>query len=203
LLERSSRADTGADVIVFRVSFEGTSLTEVAKAALTDVDAWWEGTERHPRGADRHRVLIEATTAAEATKRVRSALAQHGEFSRFRASAVRNERGEVQHGPFYRRWEEIDWDAVPARAMLTDGEKAVLFMLADAGEPTWIVAKELKPPEDRANVEAVLDGLREQGLVSSSLEQSGEPGRESELDQWWAITNDGWEMLGMVRSPRY
>jgi hypothetical protein len=193
----------GADVIVFRVSFEGASLTEAAKAALTNGDAWWEGTERHPRETDRHRVLIEATTAGEATERVRSVLARQGEFTRFRASAVRNRRGEVRHGPFYRRWEEIDWGVVPARARLTGDEKAVLFMLADAGEPTWIVANEMKPAKDRANVELVLEGLREQGLVRSSLEESGEPGKESELDRWWAITDDGWEMLGMVRSPRY
>jgi hypothetical protein len=193
----------GADLIVFRVSFEGTSLTEAAKAALTEGDEWWEGTERHPHETDRHRVLIEAATADEATERVCSALARHGQFTRFRASAVRNRRGEVRHGPFYRRWEEIDWEAVPARAKLRDTEKAVLLMLADAGEPTWIVAKEMKPAEDRANVEAMLNGLREQGLVSSSLEQSGEPGTEPELDQWWTITDDGWEMLGMIKSPRY
>jgi hypothetical protein len=58
-------------------------------------------------------------------------------------------------------------------------------------------------PPERATVEAVLEGLQERKLVYSVLEEGGEPGKEAELDRWWAITDEGWDLLGFIESPNY
>jgi hypothetical protein len=188
---------------IYRVTFSGGELTDAAKAAVTAAGAWWEGTASGPDELDRHRVLVEVAGEQQAIASVRAVLAPHGSFGQYAASPVRDSRGEVWRGPFYRKWQEIDWQAVPERAALIDIERAVLGALADAGEATWLVAKALDMAADRASVEAVLESLQDQNLVYSVLEEGGEPGKESEPDRWWAITDEGWDLLGFVKSPTY
>jgi hypothetical protein len=134
---------------------------------------------------------------------VRKALAGHGSFSEYRASSVTDARGEIWRRPFDRSWDEIDWQDVPARASLSDLERAVLHCLLDDHEPTWIVAADPEVSADRVRVKAVLDGLEEKKLVTSVLAASGESGRESEPDRWWAVTDEGWDLLGMIKPPSY
>jgi hypothetical protein len=188
---------------VYRVEFVGDELTDAATAALTAAGKWWEGSAFGPEEPSRHCVLVEATAEREAIASVRGVLAPHGSFGQYAASPVRGARGEVWRGRFYRSWRDIDWQAVPQRARLTELQRAVLGALADAGEPTWLVVKALDYQADRAAVEAVLEGLQEQKLVYSVLEEGGGPARESELDRWWAITDEGWDLLGFIKSPIY
>ena len=56
---------------------------------------------------------------------------------------------------------------------------------------------------DRNGVEAILKHLKEQGLVDSLRVAGGEPGKESEHDDWWSVTDEGWDLLGLIKSPRY
>jgi hypothetical protein len=79
----------------------------------------------------------------------------------------------------------------------------MLRSMADAGEPTWIIAANAELSNDRAAVEVLLAGLRQAGLVGGVLEEGGEPGKETELDRWWTITDKGWDLLGLIKSPRY
>jgi hypothetical protein len=198
-------------VIVFRVWFVGPELDDPRAADFAESDALipalaaagaaWEGTRSGPMLPDRHRALIEAPTAEEAMTRVAAALTSHGSFTQFSVESVKDALGEARHGPYYRRWEEIDWQSVPERAKLSEGERSVLFSLADADEPTWIVADALGA--SRAEVEVILRRLQESNLVYSVLEWSGEPGKAEQSDHWWAITDEGWDMLGMIKSPRY
>jgi hypothetical protein len=188
---------------VYRVRFMGGELTAPALAALTAAGAWWEGTGSGPNEPDRHRVLVEAAGEREAIAAVQGMLEAYGSFAEYDVSPVRDANGEVWHGPFYRRWQEIDWQAVPGRARLTDVQRAVLGALAEWGEPTWRVMNAPHVPAERGTVEAVLEGLQERKLVYSVLEEGGEPGREAELDRWWAITDEGWDLLGFIKSPNY
>jgi hypothetical protein len=188
---------------VYRVRFVGGELGEDAGAALAAAGAAWEGSESGAEGPWRHRALVEASGEQQAIARVRDALVSHGAFHEYQASAVTDARGRVHRGPFYRSWCDIDWAAVPRRARLTDLQRRVLRSLMDDVEPTWIVAADPDVAAGRAEVEAVLSELEAQNLVASRLEEGGEPGRESELDRWWAVTDEGWDLLGMIRSPRY
>jgi hypothetical protein len=190
-------------LVVYRVAFVGGELTHAAKAALEAAGAWWEGTATGSDEADRHRVLVESAGEHEAIASVRKVLGRQGSFEQYGAAPVRDARGELWRAPFYRTWQEIDWQAVPARARLTDGQRAVLGALAEWGEPTWRVMNAQDVPEERATVETVLDALEEQELVYSVLEEGGEPGKEYELDRWWAITDEGWDLLGFIKSPNY
>jgi hypothetical protein len=193
-------------MVVYRVSFKGTELSDAARDALTAAGAPWEGSVWDSEGPARHRALVRAASEPEAIAAVRTALAVYvafGAYIGFTASPVRDSRGELWRGPFYRSVREIDWQAVPRRAKLSQRERAVLGCLLDAAEPTWIVLAELDEPLDRAGVETVLADLEGQALVYSVLEEGGEPGKESELDRWWAITGECWDILGMIKSPTY
>jgi hypothetical protein len=195
--------DRSLAMVCYRVSFEGDELTDAATRALTGPGVWWEGTASGPEEPSRHRALVYATDEQEAIEAVQSALAGYGSFGEYLAAAVRNARGEVWRGPFYRKWSEIDWQATPERAGLTDLQRAVLGTLVEWGLPTWMVLRDIDVTADRATVEAVLEDLQQQGLVYSTREASGEPGRESEPDRWWAITHQAWDLLGFIKSPRY
>jgi hypothetical protein len=165
---------------VYRVSFQGTELSDAARDALTAAGAPWEGSGSGPEGPNRHRALVRAASERDAIAAVRTALgayAAFGAYIAFTASPVRNARGALWQGPFYRQWDEIDWQADPRRASLTQLERAVLGCLGNAAEPTWIVVEDLEEPTDRANVEAVLGELEGQGLVYSVLDEGGGVGQ--------------------------
>jgi hypothetical protein len=173
---------------------------------LDAAEAPWEGSEAGPDGPHRHRALVAAGSERAAIRSVREALAPYvafGSYLNFTAGPVRDSRGEPWCGRFYRGWGEVDWKATPRRAGLTPLQRDVLSCLMDAAEPTWIVTRELELPDDRAGVVAVLRELEEQGLVYSTVEDGGEPGRERESERWWAITDEGWDLLGFIKSPRY
>jgi len=187
---------------VFRVHFDGEDLGDTATAALLAADAWWEGTEGGPSAPCHHRALVEAETEAEATEAVKAAVEPHGEYTNFIASPVTDANGEVRRGPFYRRWREIDWQATPERARLSELERGVLFALAEWGIPTAdVVADSDVPTTDRGRVEVTLESLRSRKLVFSTVEYIGHP--VNRPGRWWAITDEGWDLLGMVKSPRY
>jgi hypothetical protein len=190
-------------MIVYRVSFVGTELAAAARGALTAAGAAWEGTSYDPQGQCRHRALVEADREQDAIAAVRSALAAWESYGDFDASPVRDSRGEVWRAPMHAFWHEIDWQAEPRRARLTEVQRAVLRCLLSDAEPTWIIAADPDVPADGASVEAVLKDLREQGIVHSALAAGGESGRESETDQWWAVTDAGWDLLGLIKSPQY
>ncbi len=190
-------------IVLYRVAFVGRELGDAESSGLTAAGARWEGSECDAGGVCRHRALIEAANEQEAIAAVRRALAAAGSLGQYDASPVRDARGEPRRGSFYRSWHEIDWQAVPRRARLTDLQRAVLGRMLDAAEPTWIIAADPDTSDDRPTVEAVLRGLQDQGLVDSTLEEGGEPGKESEPDRWWAITDEGWDLLGLIKSPTY
>jgi hypothetical protein len=91
----------------------------------------------------------------------------------------------------------------PAAGTTDRPEREVLRCLLNAAEPTWIVLSAADVQMDRARAEAVLSDLENQSLVYSVLEDGGEPGKESELDRWWGITDECWDILGMIKSPTY
>jgi hypothetical protein len=172
-------------------------------AALAVDDRRYEGSFHRPNRAF-HRALVVAATEEEAIDLVRDALQSVEEpFSEFSASPVKDAQGEVKHAPIRTRWDEVDWENVATKATLSELQRNVLWVLADAGEATWKVAQDPDVLGDRANVEAALSDLEARTLVYCVLEEGGEPGRESELDRWWAITDEGWDLLGLIKSPRY
>lgn len=73
----------------------------------------------------------------------------------------------------------------------------------DAAEPTWMVVQASEGGLNRAGVEGVLVALEEEGLLSSVLEEAFEPGEPERLDRWWTVTHQGWDLLGVIRSPGY
>lgn len=190
-------------MVVYRVCFEGDDLTDDALAALAAAaGVTFEGSGCGPEEPSRHRALVEASVELRAIAAVRAVLQGHGSFAEFDASPVRDSRGELWQRPFYRSWQEIDW-SVPERAHLNDVQRAVLGSMLDDAEPTWIIATRPDVAKDRASVEAVLEDLKEQGLVYAVLAEGGEPGRETETDRWWAATDETWDLLGFIKSPSY
>jgi hypothetical protein len=189
--------------VEFRVSFAGPPLSEEAKVAIANAGARWEGSDCDAGGACRHSALVEAETEQDAVTGLRRVLAKEGAFGEYDASPITDARGRLRRAPSYRSWQEIDWQSVPERAMLGAAHRAILGTLLDAAEPTWIIAADPYVSADRATVEAALNELRDQGLVHSVTEEGGEPGNESALDRWWAITDGGWDVLGLIKSPGY
>jgi hypothetical protein len=190
-------------MVVYRVAFVGGEISDAGMCGLAAAGVTWEGSVGDAQGVWRHRVLVEAPTERQAIGAVRGVVALHGSFGEFVCLPVRGAKGEIRRGPFHRSWSEIDWQAVPRRASLTKLQRAVLGCMFNAGEPTWIIVADPDVQGDRVGVEAVLEELEQKGLVYSVFEWGGEPGRESEPDRWWAITDEGWDLLGLVKSPAY
>jgi hypothetical protein len=98
---------------------------------------------------------------------------------------------------------EIDWAEVAARSDLTEFHVMLLDNLLDgSAEPTWIVLHDPETGGNREVVEARFRELELRGLVTRSRELSGRPdGEFMELDDWWALTDQGWEVLGLIKPP--
>ncbi len=188
---------------MFRVSFSGPDLSGAVTAALDTLDCRWEMSEFVPDDAmANHRALVGALTEDEAIGMVRKALRGHGSFRAFDAAPVRDRRGEIRRTPI-RSWDDIDWEEVQRKSALSELQRLVLGALLNAAEPTWIILQDSEVLGDRDSVEAALRDLEQRNIVHSTREQSGEPGRESAMDQWWALTDEGWDLLGLIKSPRY
>ena len=43
----------------------------------------------------------------------------------------------------------------------------------------------------------------ERDVVLGDFAESGETGRESAMEDWWALTDECWDLLGLIKSPRY
>jgi hypothetical protein len=186
------------------VSFAGPWLeAHVINAALDGEDLRWEGSAGNVyEPIQHHRALVGAASENEAIATVREALATLGYFDDFHAALVRDSRGEVMLTPI-RRWTDIDWEGVQRKAPLNELQRNVLLALLNDHEPTWIVAQDPDVPGDRDGVEVALRDLEARNLVRTRRAESGEAGRESAMEDWWALTPDGWDLLGLIKSPRY
>jgi hypothetical protein len=199
-------------MVVFRVCFTGPELSDEAKDALDDVEGRWEGTAQVESPTQDHRVLVGAPTSDDAIVIVQRSLRTHGAFSGFTATPVRNHRGEVQGTPIRTSSWEIDWDEVEANAKLTELHRTLVESIVDAAEPTWILLKDPNIAADGETVEAALRDLEERGLVRSTWEPSGDAefgaletwrGERLRMCKWWALTDAGWELFGLIKSPGY
>lgn len=185
---------------VFRVRFSN-GVAIPPQDALAAVGGRWEGSEDSPE-MSRHRVLVGASTEAEAIGIVRQVLRSHGSFGDFDAEHVRDRHGEIVRTPI-RSWEDIDWEDVQRKSGLSEFQRLVLGALYNAAEPTWIIVQDRDVLGDRDSIEAALRDLEQRNLVYSTWEELGEPGQESAMGHWWAITDEGWDLLGLIKSPRY
>jgi hypothetical protein len=52
-------------------------------------------------------------------------------------------------------------------------------------------------------VEAALAELEKAGLVDWRVARSMGPEGEPDVVPWWATTETGWDLLGLVKPPRY
>jgi hypothetical protein len=199
---------------IFRVSFSGPDVPNAAVSALETVNMRWEGSESRSDGTpDHHRALVGAATEHDAIGVMRKALGPHGAFSDFRAAPVRNGRGEVVRTPIRKGWWEVDWNEVERKAALSEFERALISTFLDAAEPTWLILGELDMSGERERVEATLRDLERRGLVSRTWEPAGGPedfgvletwrGRPERMCDWWALTDEAWDLLGLIKSPRY
>jgi hypothetical protein len=183
---------------VFRVTCFGpdASAPEV-RDALEAVGARWEGGDR---------VLVGAETNDEAIATVRGALSAQGEFGDFEASVVRTCQGDVWQTPIRKGSWEIDWDTVQAKATLTALQRTLMCGILDAAEPTWLLLKDPDVADDAQVVDAAMRDLEERGLVLSTWERAmapDEPWPGEGMCPWWALSEQGWELLGLIKSPGY
>lgn len=79
----------------------------------------------------------------------------------------------------------------------------VLDALTNAAEPTWILLEGLPVFNgDRLALETILRELERKRLVTRSRELSGKPDQSATaLDDWWALTEEGWATQGR-KMPR-
>lgn len=190
------------DPVVYRVMFSGGELPDRADPALPAAGIVWEGSELG-LWPSHHRVLVHGPNPEDATRVVRDALSSLGEFGGFDAEPVRDANGDVWHGQFYWCWEDIEWDQTPERAALSELQRAVMGALADAAEPTVHVMREVG--RSGPTVEAALRELRDKGLVARHSEPFMDAERGEVLDHvdWWKLTDEAWDMLGLIKSVRY
>ena len=198
-----SRARGRGSAPIFRVFYSGPALEGPAEAALEGIDLRWEGSEHDTSPIGRHRALVGADSQREAIGVVEEALKPYGRFADFHATPVTDASGEVKRTRIRNRWEDVDWDEVQSKTLLSELERKLIGTFPDAAEPTWIILRDPDVPNDRPRVEAALRGLERRGLVYTTKEESGESGRETELVEWWALTDTGWDLLGLIKSPRY
>jgi hypothetical protein len=200
---------------VFRVSFSGPRLqSRTLSAALDAGNCRWEGGESGPDDrTERNRALVGANTEQEAIDIVREALTSYGTFGDFDAAPVRDARGEVRCTPLRTHWRDVDWKEVEHKATLSELERVLISTFLNAAEPTWIIVQDPDVPYDLDRVEAVLRDLERRGLVHSTWEPAGGPedfgvletwrGRPERMCHWWALTDEGWDLLGLIKSPGY
>jgi hypothetical protein len=168
-------------------------------ATLDRIDLCWEGSEFDPANPpDRHRLLVGSTDEREAIYSVREAVAPYGTFGDFHAVAVRDLAGAIMRTPI-RRWADIDWEAVQRKAPLSELQRGILGALFNDHEPTSIIADEPDVLGDRESVTTALRDLETHSLVRCAWNEPAETGRE----QWWALTDECWDLLGLIKSPRY
>lgn len=187
---------------VFRVAFGGPDFEVAAIHALTETGVTWEGSFCHPTGLCDHTALVVANSDEEAIALAQRSVSQYGAYDNFQATVVQNSKGEPWQVPFYRAWHEIDWQT-PERATLTEFERTLLWALTNDHEPVWTIVKDPDVHANRVEIEAALAQLERKSLIDKRIAASGEPGHETELVPWWAITHEGWDLLGMIPSPRY
>jgi hypothetical protein len=194
--------DAMSDRAVYRVTFSGDELElqDEVMRALSLAGVAWEGNESGD-GPSRHRVLVRGSSPRGAIGDVRDALAGLGDFDGFAAEPVRDAQGNVWRGKFYRRWHEVEWEDVPERATLTELQRAAMGAVADAAEPTALVVREVG--RSARLVETALRELREKGLVDSHTEPFWDGERGDDQAEWWKLTDEAWDLLGFIKSPRY
>jgi hypothetical protein len=200
---------------IFRVSFSGPPLEgRVLADALECADSRYEGTLSEPdEEVDHHRALVGADTKEEAIAFVREAMAPYGTVGDFLAAPVTDACGEVKRTPIRTRWSEVDWEEVQSKVALSDLERALIGTFLDAAEPTWIILSDPEVPDDVELVQDVLQDLERRGLVYSTWEPAFGPedfgvletwhGRPERMCHWWALTDEGWDLLGLIKSPGY
>jgi hypothetical protein len=96
---------------------------------------------------------------------------------------------------------------------LTELERALIGTLLDAAEPTWIIVEHPNVTDDLERVETTLRGLEDRGLVYSTWKPAYGPddfgvledwhGRPHRMCHWWALSDEGWDLLGLIKSPGY
>jgi hypothetical protein len=181
---------------VFRVEFLGPHLDDHESIA-TAAGAEWEGSRGLPGERYRHYFLIEQNSPEDAIETLRAAVNPLAAPPAFSADQV-----TLPPGWKGLRREEVDWDDVSTRCELTGLQRDALHSLLDDGEPTWIVVKHSEIG-DRGTAEAVLSGLERRGLVWHVREDSYNPDSEVDLEDWWALTDHGWAILGLIKPPWY
>jgi hypothetical protein len=97
--------------------------------------------------------------------------------------------------------DEPEWSAVDELA-LTPIHRELVMALLNGGEPTWILRR-MQTSRKPSRVDRALEELEERKLVYRTWEVSGEPGRVREMDDWWALTDEAWDSLGLIRRPGY
>lgn len=184
---------------LFRVRCEGSDLEfddldAVADASTAEYETGWGSPHGHG-----YYFLVCADTQEAAILSIRQAVGPLGEHAEFTAD-------EVLPPPGWKglNQREIDWPDVHGRCRLTELQQTLLDGLLDAAEPTWILLKHLELTENRDTVEAALRELEQRGLLLRTREPSGAAGATGdEPENWWMITDNGWEMLGLIKRPSY
>jgi hypothetical protein len=186
----------------YRVSFSGPDLPEGARASLRGTDPRWEGSERDAEGDWRHRALVHASSEQNAVEAVRAVLPEPDSYRDVGALPVTDSQGQPWTRPLS-SWDEIDWGAVPQLARLSGLQRVLLACLYNDAEPTWTVLADRDVSADHDTVEVGLQDLEDHGLIFSALSPSGGPGTQNELVPWRAMTDETWDLLGLIKSPRY
>ncbi len=133
---------------------------------------------------------------------MRSALGTGDTFGEFSAVQASYRGRDGRRRPFS-LLHELLWSEVRCEPELSDLQKDLMEVITPAGEATWILLRVPDLGGDREAVESALNDLKQRGFVYSTWEQSCEPGDFWGMDNWWAISDAGWELLGVLKSPSY
>lgn len=123
-----------------------------------------------------------------------------GTFDRFGASEItppEGWQGLNHHG--------VDWASVANRCDLSELDQTLLESLLGGAEPTGIVLKHSASGRDRQVVQTAYLELVRRGLVTRTPEGNSPPENQRlpDHDDWWLITDQGWETLGLIKRPWY
>jgi hypothetical protein len=191
--------------LIYRVWFEGPELDERALAALSAAGAVWEGTEGFvaPGAEWRHSARLRAADASAAARQIETLLAEHSAYRATNIELLLGAGGEPWRGEIDRRWEQVDW-SVPELSVLSPLQRTVIWALLDDHEPTWVILRALEATPDPAEVDDALREMGALGLVHHRLARSMAPDEEGDQPvPWWALSDHAWDLLGLIKSPRY